>query len=63
MIITKNLNGMTVKELMNILKDVPAETEICVWGPDVESINIEVSIYDELKIADVDINIETYPSW
>lgn len=63
MTITKSLNGITVKELMNILKDVPPETEISVWSPDVSSIEIQVSIYDALKMADVDIDIETYPSW
>jgi len=63
MTITKNLNGITVKELIDILKDVPAETEINVWSPDVSSIEIQVSVYDALETADVDIDIETYPSW
>lgn len=60
--ITKSLNGITVGELIAMLKKVPAETEICVWGVDVQSIDIEVNIYDEMP-ADVDINIETYPTW
>lgn len=60
--ITKNLNGMTVGELIAMLKEVPAETEMCVWCADVQSIDIEVNIYDEMP-ADVDINIETYPTW
>lgn len=63
MTIARSLNGITVKELIDILKDVPAETEINVWGPDVRSIEIQVSIYDTLKTADVDIDIETYPLW
>ena len=60
--ITKNLNGITAGELIAMLKKVPAETEICVWSTDVQSINIEINIYDEMS-ADVDINIETYPTW
>jgi len=57
--ITKNLNGITVGELITMLKDIPAETEIGVWCADVESTSIEVTTYDEMP-ADVDI---IYPSW
>lgn len=60
--ITKSLNGITAGELIALLKKVPAETEICVWSADVESANIEINIYDEMP-ADVDIDIETYPTW
>lgn len=60
--ITKNLNGMTVGELIAMLKKVPAETEICAWNADVQSVNIEINIYDEMP-ADVNIDIETYPTW
>lgn len=60
--ITKNLNGITTGELIAILKSVPTETKIYVWGADVQSINIEINTYDEMP-ADVDIEIETYPSW
>lgn len=60
--IVRDLSGITVGELKAILEDIPAETELCVWGADVDSIEIEVNTYDE-QPADVYINIETCPSW
>ena len=57
---TRDLNGMTVGELKTILKNVPNETPICIWGTEVDYIEIEVNIYPkEMNIeTDVFINVE-----
>lgn len=62
MTIVKNLSGMTVGELKSILENVSDETEICVWGPNVDWTEIEVNISSSRE-SDVFINIETLPSY
>ncbi len=58
----RDLNGITVGELKAILESIPAETEICVWGANVDAIEIEVNTYDT-QPADVYVNVDTLPSW
>ena len=62
MTIIKNLSGITVGELKSILENVSDETEICVWGPNVDWAEIEVETYPSSE-SDVFINIETVPSY
>jgi hypothetical protein len=62
MTIIKNLSGITVGELKSILENVSDETEICVWGPNVDWAEIEVNICPSSE-SDVFINIETLPSY
>ena len=62
MTIIKNLSGITVGELKSILENVSDETEICVWGPNVDWAEIEVNTYPSSE-SDVFINIETVPSY
>jgi len=54
----RDLNGMTVGELKMILDNIPNETEICIWGPNVDYAEIEVNAFEN-KEFDVFINIET----
>lgn len=57
-IITKKLNGLTIKELKELIKDVDENTEISVWSEvPLQKLNIEITKYDFDKI-DVDINVE-----
>lgn len=58
----RDLNGITVGELKAILESIPAETEICVWGANVDTIEIEVNVYDT-QPTDVYVNVDTLPSW
>jgi len=58
MTIIKELNGLTVGELKTILEQVPDEVEICVWGPNVDWVELEVNIFTDEE-SDVFINIET----
>ena len=62
MTIIKNLSGITVGELKSILENVSDETEICVWGPNVDWAEIEVNISPSSE-SDVFINIETVSSY
>ena len=55
---TRKLNGLTVKELKILLKDVDDNTEISVWSEiPLQKLNIEIVKYDFGEI-DVDINVE-----
>ena len=58
MTIIRDLNGITVGELKTILENIPNETEICIWGPNVDYTEIEVNAFEN-KEFDVFINIET----
>lgn len=56
--ITKKLNGLTIKELKELIKDVDENTEISVWSEiPLQKLNIEIVKYDFGEI-DVDINVE-----
>ena len=55
---TKKLNGLTIKELKELIKDVDENTEISVWSEiPIQKLNIEIVKYDFGEI-DVDINVE-----
>lgn len=57
-IITKKLNGLTIKELKELIKDINDNTEISVWSEiPLQKLNIEIVKYDFDDI-DVDINVE-----
>ena len=57
-IITKKLNGLTIKELKELIKDINDNTEISVWSEiPLQKLNIEIVKYDFGDI-DVDINVE-----
>lgn len=58
MTIIKELNRLTIGELKTILEQVPDEVEICVWGPNVDWVELEVNIFTDEE-SDVFINIET----
>lgn len=56
--ITRKLNGLTIKELKELIKDVDENTEISVWSEiPLQKLNIEIVKYDFGEI-DVDINVE-----
>ena len=56
--IKRKLNGLTVGELKELLKDIEDTTEISVWSDFAASkIELEIIKYDFGEI-DVDINIE-----
>jgi ribosomal protein L7/L12 len=56
--ITKKLNGLTIRELKELIKDVDENTEISVWSEiPLQKLNIEIVKYDFGEI-DVDINVE-----
>jgi hypothetical protein len=56
--ITKKLNGLTIKELKELIKDINDNTEISVWSEiPLQKLNIEIVKYDFGEI-DVDINVE-----
>lgn len=56
--ITRKLNGLTVKELKELIKDVDENTEISVWSEiPLQKLNIEIVKYDFGEI-DVDIDVE-----
>ena len=56
--ITRKLNGLTIKELKELIKDVDENTEISVWSEiPIQKLNIEIVKYDFGEI-DVDINVE-----
>ena len=55
---TKKLNGLTIRELKELIKDVNENTEISVWSEiPLQKLNIEIIKYDFGEI-DVDINVE-----
>lgn len=55
---TKKLNGLTIRELKELIKDVDENTEISVWSEiPLQKLNIEIIKYDFGEI-DVDINVE-----
>ena len=55
---TRKLNGLTIKELKELIKDIDEDTEISVWSEiPLQRLNIEIVRYDFGDI-DVDINVE-----
>lgn len=55
---TRKLNGLTIRELKELIKDIDEDTEISVWSEiPLQKLNIEIVKYDFGDI-DVDINIE-----
>ena len=55
---TKKLNGLTIRELKELIRDVDENTEISVWSEiPLQKLNIEIVKYDFGEI-DVDINVE-----
>ena len=56
--IKRKLNGLTIKELKELIKDVDEDTEISVWSEiPLQKLDIEIVKYDFGDI-DVDINVE-----
>ena len=56
--ITRKLNGLTIKELKELIKDIDDNTEISVWSEiPLQKLNLEIVKYDFGEI-DVDINVE-----
>ena len=56
--ITRKLNGLTIRELKELIKDIDEDTEISVWSEiPLQKLNIEIVKYDFGDI-DVDINVE-----
>ena len=56
--ITRKLNGLTIKELKELIKDIDENTEISVWSEiPLQKLDIEIVKYDFGDI-DVDINVE-----
>ena len=56
--ITRKLNGLTIRELKELIKDVNEDTEISVWSEiPLQKLDIEIVKYDFGEI-DVDINVE-----
>ena len=57
-ITTRKLNGLTIRELKELIKDIDEDTEISVWSEiPLQKLNIEIVKYDFGNI-DVDINVE-----
>ena len=56
--IKRKLNGLTIKELKELIKDIDEDTEISVWSEiPLQKLDIEIVKYDFGDI-DVDINVE-----
>ncbi|MBQ2175972.1 MAG: hypothetical protein II453_13200 [Alphaproteobacteria bacterium] len=56
--ITRKLNGLTIRELKELIKDINEDTEISVWSEiPLQKLDIEIVKYDFGDI-DVDINVE-----
>ena len=56
--ITRKLNGLTIRELKELIKDINEDTEISVWSEiPLQRLDIEIVKYDFGDI-DVDINVE-----
>ena len=57
-ITTRKLNGLTIRELKELINDIDEDTEISVWSEiPLQKLNIEIVKYDFGDI-DVDINVE-----
>ena len=57
-ITTRKLNGLTIRELKELIKDIDEDTEISVWSEiPLQKLDIEIVKYDFGDI-DVDINVE-----
>ena len=55
---TRKLNGLTIREIKELIKDIDENTEISVWSEiPLQKLNIEIVKYDFGDI-DVDINVE-----
>ena len=55
---TRKLNGLTIRELKELIKDIDEDTEISVWSEiPLQKLDIEIVKYDFGDI-DVDINVE-----
>ena len=56
--IKRKLNGLTIRELKELIKDIDENTEISVWSEiPLQKLDIEIVKYDFGGI-DVDINVE-----
>ena len=56
--IKRKLNGLTIRELKELIKDINEDTEISVWSEiPLQRLDIEIVKYDFGDI-DVDINVE-----
>ena len=56
--IKRKLNGLTIRELKELIKDIDEDTEISVWSEiPLQKLDIEIVKYDFGDI-DVDINVE-----
>lgn len=56
--IKRKLNGLTIRELKELIKDIDENTEISVWSEiPLQKLDIEIVKYDFGDI-DVDINVE-----
>ena len=54
----RKLNGLTIKELKELIKDIDENTEISVWGEiPIQTLDIEIVKY-EFGDIDVNINVE-----
>ena len=54
----RKLNGLTIRELKELIKDINEDTEISVWSEiPLQKLDIEIVKYDFGEI-DVDINVE-----
>ena len=56
--VKRKLNGLTIRELKELIKDIDENTEISVWSEiPLQKLDIEIVKYDFGDI-DVDINVE-----
>ena len=56
--IKRKLNGLTIRELKELIKDIDEDTEISVWSEiPLQKLDIEIITYD-FGVIDVDINVE-----
>ena len=56
--VKRKLNGLTIRELKELIKDIDEDTEISVWSEiPLQRLDIEIVKYDFGDI-DVDINVE-----
>ena len=56
--IKRKLNGLTIRELKELIKNIDEDTEISVWSEiPLQKLDIEIVKYDFGDI-DVDINVE-----
>ena len=54
----RKLNGLTIRELKELIKDINEDTEISVWSEiPLQKLDIEIVKYDFCEIY-VDINVE-----